>query len=100
MRGIKYRSFEDARKFACSLNFKGVNDWYKFCLSGNRPSDIPSNPSQVYKDKGWNGFGDFLGTGNMAPGTKEHRLFENARRFAHSLKLKDQKQWFAYCKVW
>ena len=94
----KYRAFNEARKFACSLNFKGVNDWYKFCLSGNRPSDIPSNPSQVYKDKGWNGFGDFLGTGNMAPGTKEHRPFEDARKFAHSLKLKDQKQWGAFAK--
>ena len=29
--------------------------------SGERPSDIPSNPDKVLKDKGWLGYTDFLG---------------------------------------
>ena len=96
----KYRAFNEARKFACSLNFKGVNDWYKFCLSGNRPSDIPSNPSQVYKDKGWNGFGDWLGTGK-SKGVyirREFWAFEKAREFARMLGLGSRKEWEEYAK--
>ncbi len=33
-------------------------------LSGHqpRPDDIPSNPNKTYKDKGWAGIRDWLGT--------------------------------------
>ena len=57
-----YRPFEEARKFARSLKLKGSAGWREFNKSGKRPSDIPANPNNTYKDLGWAGFTDFLGT--------------------------------------
>ncbi|MEY4126766.1 MAG: hypothetical protein RL737_955, partial [Bacteroidota bacterium] len=36
-------------------------EWMKYRKSSEKPNNIPSNPNRVYKDKGWNGYADFLG---------------------------------------
>ena len=46
-----------------------------------------------YKDKGWKGWGDWLGTGNVATFNREFRSFNEAREFARSLGLKTAKDW-------
>jgi len=91
-----YRSFEEAREFAQSLNLKGTKEWVEYKKSGNKPDDIPATPSHVYKDKGWKGMGDFLGTENIYK--KEYRSFEEAREFAQSLNLKSGNEWFGYAR--
>ena len=48
----KYRSFNDAAKYVCSLNLKSQKEWQKYCKSGNKPDDIPAAPWNVYKE--WN----------------------------------------------
>ena len=95
-RNTIFRDFESAREFARSLNLKNQTEWFGFCKSGNKPDDIPSSPKQTYKDKGWKGYGDWLGTGNVR-GT-QFRNFESAREFARSLNLKNQTEWFGFCK--
>jgi hypothetical protein len=37
-------------------------EWRQYCKSGERPDDIPSNPNSAYKDVGWAGWNDWLGT--------------------------------------
>jgi len=32
----QYRSFEEARKFACSLHLKGKDEWFEYCKSGKK----------------------------------------------------------------
>ena len=59
---VSWRSFEDARAFVHVLKLKSVKEWQTYCKSGNRPSDIPSNPRSVYADTGWVGYSDWLGT--------------------------------------
>jgi hypothetical protein len=93
-----FRSFKEARDFARSLDLKNCQDWYKFSKSGNRPDDIPVNPSSGYKNKGWNGWGDFLGTGNVAPSDMVFREFKEARKFARSLDLKNCEDWYKFSK--
>jgi 3-mercaptopyruvate sulfurtransferase SseA len=56
-----YKSFEEARDFVHKLKLKGEKEWRTYCKSGQKPEDIPANPNQVYKQEGWNGFGDWLG---------------------------------------
>jgi hypothetical protein len=63
----RWRSFEDARKFALSLKLKSPRDWSNFSKSGKRPNDIPANPREPYINKGWKGWSDFLGTGTLNP---------------------------------
>jgi SNF2 family DNA or RNA helicase len=53
----------------------------------------------VYKDKGWKGIGDFLGTGNIAPTNRKYQLFEPARAYARSLGLKRKTDWEKYCRA-
>lgn len=63
----KYRSFEDARSFARSLNLKSFKDWMQYTKTGQCPMDIPHRPDMVY-NKGkrkvyWLSWKDFLGYG-------------------------------------
>jgi superfamily II DNA or RNA helicase len=98
----KYRSFGNARHFAQNLNLKNESEWRAFCKGkmpkkGKLPDDIPATPSQTYAQKGWKGFGDWLGTGTIAPRLRKYRAFREARAFARNLKLKGQKEWFSFC---
>ncbi len=61
VRHKKFRSFEDGRYFAKSLNFKSVAQWQAFASSNKRPEDIPAGPPAVYKNKGWINWSDWLG---------------------------------------
>jgi len=94
----EYRSFEEAREFAQSLNLKSGSEWNEYCKSGEKPDDVPTNANQVYKDNGWKGIGDFLGTGSIADQDRVYRSFEEAREFARSLNLNSGKEWYKHCK--
>ncbi len=94
----KFLSFFEARKFAHSLNFKSRSEWVTYCKSGKKPENIPVNPSSFYKDKGWSGMGDWLGTGTTATFHRTYRGFMEAREYVHSLNLKSAKEWSKFCK--
>ena len=99
----EYRSFGKARAFAHKLELKSVAEWNAFCRGmmtdkGKLPGDIPVKPNRTYADKGWKGFGDWLGTGKIATNQIIYRAFSKAREFAHKLRLKNSGEWFAYTK--
>ena len=94
---MKWRSFEEARKFVRSLDLKNENQWRVYCKSGKKPTDIPLTVARVYK-KEWNSMGDWLGTGYVAPQKRQYRPFKEARKFAQSLNLKNRDEWNAFCK--
>ena len=98
MKGRNWRSYKDAKKLVSSLNLKSKSEWAKFSKSKNKPKDIPANPPGVYKDKGWKGWGDFLGTGYVATYDREYRAFKDARKFASTLKARTSQEWFEYAK--
>lgn len=98
-----YRSFNDARKFAQNLKLKSWAEWIDFCHGkmpklGMLPSDIPTHPTRTYAQKGWNGVGDWLGSGTIAPRLRRFRSFTEARKFARSLKFKSGPGWKSFCK--
>jgi hypothetical protein len=92
-----FRPFTDAREFARSLNLKNNTDWQKF-IKKNKISDLSVRPDTTYKNKGWEGWGDFLNTGNIAPEDLVFRPFKEVREFVRSLGLKSKKEWTEYCK--
>lgn len=94
---MKYKNFHSAKKFVILLNLKNARDWKRFCKSGHKPNNIPTHPELYYKDKGWKGFGDWLGTGHLTP-RKNFRNFNDAKIFVHSLDLRNFKEWQQYCK--
>ena len=95
---MQYKDFEEAREFARNLKLKNQNEWVAYCQSGNKPDFIPTNVIRTYKNKGWNGFPDWLGT-NQTFRNKLKLSFEEAREFARNLKLKNQNEWVAHCKT-
>ena len=96
-RRTRLRGFEEARCYARSLGLKSHKDWQEWRKSGLRPRDIPSRPDEVYKDKGWLSWGDFLGyKGGYVAG--EHRAFQEARDYVRILKLKSKEEWNEWSK--
>ena len=98
----QFRPFEEARAFARSLNLSGEHKWRKFLRGslrgkGKKPNNIPACPQLVYRDKGWCGWGDWFGTGNVQPSQKRFLPFQKARIFARSLKLRGSKDWYMFC---
>ena len=66
----RFRPFKEARDFARGLGLKSGAEWRKFCKGdmpekGALPPDVPSNPNKTYRDNGWAGMGDWLGTGRI-----------------------------------
>ena len=94
----KFRSFKDARKFVHLLKLEGQTQWREYCKSNKKPDNIPSKPDYVYKNNDWNGYGDWLGTGNVANRNKEFCSFDNAKKFVQKLNLKSRTAWREYRK--
>ncbi len=92
------RDFKGAREYVRGLQLKNQSDWYAYCKSGKKPDDIPSDPHVVYKEQGWCGLGDWLGTGTLAPRHIIFRPFTEARECVRGLGLKSQNEWKNYCK--
>lgn len=84
----KYTSFEKAREYARKSHISSSTEWVK-----HHPRNMPKHPHSYYKDKGWNGWRDFLGTEHLK---KDFLPFEEAREIARSLNL---KSWTEWCKL-
>ena len=95
---MKWRSYQQARKFAHSLKLKNRDGWNQYCKSGKKPADIPTSSNLVYKDKGWKGWGDFLGTGNVNSRNIQFRSYKEAQEFVRKLGIKSKTEWEKYCK--
>ena len=98
----KFRPFADAKRFVKKLGLRSGKDWGRYCKGLTKlsplPKDIPACPAQVYKDSGWAGMGDWLGTGLISPRLRVYQPFDLACTFARCLGLKNQKEWRLYCK--
>jgi superfamily II DNA or RNA helicase len=94
----EFRAFRKARAFARSLGLASEKAWRRYTKSGSKPADIPASPAQTYAQAGWAGWGDWLGTGTVAPQLRQYRPFKKARAFIRKLGLKSGDEWRSYCK--
>ena len=92
-----WRSYDDAKMFALSLNITNSNSWFEHTKKNNFPKDIPIAPHYLYK-KDWEGWGTFLGSGYVAPSLRKFRSYNDAKKYARALKLKGKNQWFDHTK--
>ncbi len=95
----KYLSFEEARDFVQNQKIGTVSQWKQFIKQNKLPIGIPKSLNLVYKNKGWNGYGDFFGTGAIAPHQMVYREFNEAKFFVQSLKLKSSTEWNKFAKT-
>ena len=100
---IEWRDFEEARALARSLGLESRKDWVEWCMSKERPQDIPVDPGLIYGGEGgpWKGWPYFLGY-NKLQGRGSHwrgwRSFEEAQGFVWGLGLKSVKEWYEWSK--
>ena len=91
--------FKEALVYARYLKLKGANEWLDWAKTSARPANIPARPDRIYKHDVWQGYGHWLGTGNV-PGShgQQFLTFDKALLYARSLKLKSAKAWRDWCK--
>ena len=98
VKASKFASFGQALTFAQSLGLASQKEWEVWCKEGRRPPNVPSAPSVTYKDGGWQGWGHWLGTGNLKNGDQEFLSFSEALAVARSLNLANHFEWQQWCK--
>ena len=89
-----FLSYDEAKLFVHGLGLKTYTKWWNYVKSGKKPNNIPSNPANSYKNKGWVSWGDFL-RGEL---DVEFLSFEECRDFVHKLGLKSWEEWIEYVK--
>ena len=87
-----FLSFEEAKDFLKKIKLKNTKEWNLYKSSREFNIKIPRSPNVVYKNKGWNGFGDFLGNKNISNKKKDFRAYGPARKYVRGLKLKSIKE--------
>ena len=87
----QWRDFEEAKQFVHTLKLKSLSEWRDYCVSGERPTDIPSNPNGVYPE--YKSAGDWLGTGTIRTDLKVFREFKEAQKYVQSQGLRNQLDW-------
>jgi len=102
-RTTRWRPFAEAREFARGLGLRRSIEWERYCkgeITGLEPlpDDVPRQPNRIYRTRGWNGFGDWLGTGVVGLHERSFRPYLEAREFACSLGLSSSNAWHAYVK--
>ena len=83
-------AFKKARDFVRNLGLKGSKEWRVYVATGEKPSDIPTNPNQVYKE--FQNMGDWLGTFSVATQDREYLSFTEAKNFVKNLSLKSHTE--------
>jgi len=58
----KFRSFKRSRHYVRQLKLKSHLAWIQYYKTHSLPSDIPTTPNRTYKNVGWSGWADWLGT--------------------------------------
>ena len=97
-----WRLYDEAMKFVHPLGLKSQKEWHTYCRGDRpdlptKPMDIPPHPEYLYGDvfRERGGWGAWLGTANRKGGW---RLYGEAVNFVHTLGLKSQEDWRAYCR--
>jgi hypothetical protein len=103
LRAPRWRPFTEARAFAQRLGLASRAEWYAFGGGhlpdkGALPADVPVAPDARYANAGWTSWGDFLGTGYVAPRLRTYRPFQQARAYARSLGLASRAEWSAFVR--
>ena len=92
-----WRPFEEAKIFVHSLKLRSIAEWNQYMKNKKtRPKDIPKKPALTYSKHIWTGWGDFLGTGKLAPSHRTFLDYKKAMLQARKLKIKDKHEWKKY----
>ena len=87
-------SYNQAKKILKKKKIKNKTTFDKLKKLKKISSKIPSLPNQIYK-KNWKGWNDFLNSNYISPAQIKFKNYNDAKKYALSLKLKGMKYWFS-----
>lgn len=97
-----YLDYHEAKVFVHRLGLKSSGQWREYA-AGRRadlpplPKGIPASASSHFRNHGWKGWGDWLGTNAIATYKRRYRSYGDAVLFVKELKLRSYKEWVDYC---
>jgi hypothetical protein len=99
----RYLPIDEAKIFVRSLGIKSQKDWVSYTHGKlpnlpRLPDNIPANPQSTYKDAGWNGMADWIGTGRTLLKDRSLLQFKEAKIYVHSLSFKKQADWYSFVR--
>lgn len=91
--------FEEAREYIRTEMIESRRN-FETWWQRTQPKTIPRFPYRAYEKKGWISWNDFLGVNNQFVGKKiaKWRQFDDAVKWAHSLRIETQVQWSEFAK--
>jgi len=98
LKSERFYSFDQAKSAIKKFNLRTRTEFSTYTNSENFDENIPRDPRTVYLKYGWNGWGDFLGTGKIAPQDRVYLGIVDAKKFVHLLKIDRQRDWASYCR--
>lgn len=96
----EFLGYHDAHKAALQIAkkhvIKTIEDWRKAYIKGLIPDSIPSQPWTYYRTTGWQGIGDWLGTGRVSNRDKSFLSYEAAAKQVRPLRLGSLNQFIKH----
>lgn len=98
--GIKYNiSYGEIKNWVKNnLNIQSKSEWYRYIKYTELPSFIPRDPREVFLNKGWISWGDFLSTGNVWDNYIIYLDYDTAKTIIKTLNIKSGKEYKYYTK--
>ena len=81
----QYLPFEDARKYARSLQIKTREEWVNLRRAGNIPANVPTSPDTFYRRE-WEGWRDWVGF------RRKMKRSPYKKRIAEPITVKEQSE--------
>ncbi len=95
---IEWLPFKIAREKIRKVGLKTVNDWYEYARSEDLDIRIPRAPEVTYKNDGWKGIGDWIGTFKIADQNRKYLSFEEAKEFMKDNHINSESEWQVFRK--
>lgn len=81
--------YEEARTLVVEQGIKTSEEFKRW----EKPNGMPSSPTVHYREKGWKGWGEFLGTGNVHSSRRKFLSFKEARAFVQKMGIKTSAEY-------
>jgi predicted RecB family nuclease len=91
--GTGFWLFTKARTYMRKLGLKNREEYRQWLKSGKRPNTIPHEPENVYKHTGWQGLGDWLGTGNIQNQKKKKLSYEQTKTYIQAIGIRSWQEY-------
>jgi hypothetical protein len=85
---VNYLTYDDAKLIIKDYELKTIVDYKNVVKNDSIPHNIPNRPERYYKNRGWLGWGDFLGSNRIANQNKEFMTYDEFKEIINSLNIK------------